>query len=224
MTSRASYNPYQSPVSIYEMHLGSWKLDEEGRLYTYERMADEMPAYVKEMGYTHVELLPVMEHPLDLSWGYQVTGYCRDKPLRRSDGADEADRRLPSGGHRRDSRLRLPAHFPKATRTGLLLDGAPLYESANPLRSENEQWGPCMFDFGRNEVRSFLRVQRAVFWLDVFHADGLRVDAVSYTALRLRPAGGQVAAQSVRRAGKPGGHLLLREINEIVYRDFPGGS
>lgn len=222
MTARASYNPYQSPVSIYEMHLGSWKLDEEGRLYTYERMADEMPAYVKEMGYTHVELLPVMEHPLDLSWGYQVTGYFA---ATSRFGDPMGLMKLIDAFHQAGIGVILdwvPAHFPKDAHGLYRFDGAPLYESANPLRSENEQWGTCMFDFGRNEVRSFLK-SSAVFWLDVFHADGLRVDAVSYMLYHDygRPEGKWQPNQFGGRENLEA-ISLLREINEIVYRDFPG--
>ena len=222
MTARASYNPYQSPVSIYEMHLGSWKLDEEGRLYTYERMADEMPAYVKEMGYTHVELLPVMEHPLDLSWGYQVTGYFA---ATSRFGDPTGLMKLIDAFHQAGIGVILdwvPAHFPKDAHGLYRFDGAPLYESSNPLRSENEQWGTCMFDFGRNEVRSFLK-SSAVFWLDVFHADGLRVDAVSYMLYHDygRPEGKWQPNQFGGRENLEA-ISLLREINEIVYRDFPG--
>lgn len=222
MTARASYNPYQSPVSIYEMHLGSWKLDEEGRLYTYERMADEMPAYVKEMGYTHVELLPVMEHPLDLSWGYQVTGYFA---ATSRFGDPTGLMKLIDAFHQVGIGVILdwvPAHFPKDAHGLYRFDGAPLYESSNPLRSENEQWGTCMFDFGRNEVRSFLK-SSAVFWLDVFHADGLRVDAVSYMLYHDygRPEGKWQPNQFGGRENLEA-ISLLREINEIVYRDFPG--
>ena len=222
MTARASFNPYQSPVSIYELHLGSWKLDEQGRLYTYERMADEMVPYVKQMGYTHVELLPVMEHPFDGSWGYQVTGYFA-ATSRYGDPAGLM--KLIDAFHNAGIGVILdwvPAHFPKDAHGLYHFDGSPCYESSDPLRAENEQWGTCMFDFGRNEVRSFLK-SSAVFWLDVFHADGLRVDAVSY--MLYHDYGRQ---EGKWRPNQYGGRenleaiSLIREINEIAYRDFPG--
>lgn len=222
MAARASYNPYASPISIYEMHLGSWKLDEEGRLYTYERMADEIVPYVKDMGYTHVELLPVMEHPFDGSWGYQVTGYFA-ATSRFGDPAGLM--RLIDAFHQAGVGVILdwvPAHFPKDAHGLSRFDGAPLYENADPRRGENEQWGTCMFDFGRNEVRSFLK-SSAVFWLDVFHADGLRVDAVSYMLYHDygRPEGKWLPNQYGGRENLEA-ISLLREINEIAYRDFPG--
>ena len=222
MAARASFNPYQSPVSIYELHLGSWKLDEQGRLYTYERMADEMVPYVKQMGYTHVELLPVMEHPFDGSWGYQVTGYFA-ATSRYGDPAGLM--KLIDAFHNAGIGVILdwvPAHFPKDAHGLYHFDGSPCYESSDPLRAENEQWGTCMFDFGRNEVRSFLK-SSAVFWLDVFHADGLRVDAVSY--MLYHDYGRQ---EGKWRPNQYGGRenleaiSLIREINEIAYRDFPG--
>jgi 1,4-alpha-glucan branching enzyme len=222
MAARAGYHPYSSPISIYEMHLGSWKLDEEGRLYTYERMADEIVPYIKDMGYTHVELLPVMEHPFDGSWGYQVTGYFA-ATSRFGDPAGLM--KLIDAFHQAGIGVILdwvPAHFPKDAHGLYRFDGAPLYENADPRRGENEQWGTCMFDFGRNEVRSFLK-SSAVFWLDVFHADGLRVDAVSYMLYHDygRAEGKWLPNQYGGRENLEA-ISLLREINEIAYRDFPG--
>lgn len=222
MAARASYNPYTSPVSIYELHMGSWKLDEEGRLYTYERMADEMVPYVKEMGFTHVELMPVMEHPLDASWGYQVTGFFA---ATSRFGDPYGLMKLIDAFHLAGIGVILdwvPAHFPKDAHGLYRFDGTPCYENADPRRGENEQWGTCMFDCGRNEVRSFLK-SSAVYWLDMFHADGLRVDAVSY--MLYHDYGRQEGQWLPNRYGgreNLEAISLLREINEIAYRDFPG--
>ena len=222
MTARKSFDAYKSPVSIYEVHLGSWKTDEEGRYYTYDRMADELVPYVKEMGFTHVELLPVMEHPFDGSWGYQVTGYFA---ANSRFGDPYGLMRLIDAFHAAGIGVILdwvPAHYPKDAHGLYHFDGGPTYESADWRRAENESWGTAMFDFGRNEVRSFLK-SSAVFWLEMFHADGLRVDAVSYMLYHdyCKEPGKWVP-------NKDGGRenyeaiSLFHEINTIAYRDFPG--
>ena len=222
MKARASFNSYRSPVSIYEVHLGSWKTDEEGRFYTYERMADELVPYVKEMGFTHVELLPVMEHPFDGSWGYQVTGYFA---ANSRFGDPYGLMKLIDAFHNAGIGVILdwvPAHYPKDAHGLYHFDGGPTYESADWRRAENESWGTAMFDFGRNEVRSFLK-SSAVFWLEMFHADGLRVDAVSYMLYHdyCKEPGKWIP-------NKDGGRenyeaiSLFHEINTIAYRDFPG--
>lgn len=169
---------YRQPMNIYEVHLGSWKRHEDGSYYHYEELADELAPYVKQMGYTHVELMPVMEHPFDGSWGYQVTGYYA--PTARYGSAAEfksfVDKMHMAGiGVILDW---VPAHFPKDAHGLYEFDGQPLYEYQGSDRMEHAGWGTRRFDVGRPEVESFL-VSNACCWVKEFHADALRVDAVS---------------------------------------------
>ena len=177
MAKRRRYNMYESPINIYEMHLGSWKR-KNGEFLTYREIAKELPKYLKEMSYTHVELMPLMEHPLDASWGYQITGYYSATTRY----GDENDLKyLIDELHKVGIGVILdwvPGHFCKDIHGLYRFDGTPTYEYQEEWKAENKGWGTCNFDLGRPEVRSFL-ISNAVYWLKEFHIDGLRVDAVS---------------------------------------------
>ena len=180
MADRAAKNSLGSPISIYEVHLGSWRrVPEEGnRWLTYREMAPLLADYVHDAGFTHVELLPIMEHPFDGSWGYQVTGYFA--PTSRF-GTPSDFMYFVDYLHQRGIGVILdwvPAHFPK-DEIGLgYFDGSHLYEHADPRQGEHPDWNTFVFNYGRNEVQNFL-ISNALFWLDKYHVDGLRVDAVA---------------------------------------------
>jgi len=166
------------PVNIYEVHLGSWQRDDQGQFLNYREIAHRMVEYVKWMGYTHIELLPITEHPFDGSWGYQTSGYYA--PTSRFGSPDDF-RYFVDHCHQQGIGVFLdwvPAHFPKDSFALARFDGSALYEHEDPRLGEHKDWGTYIFNFGRNEVRNFL-IANALFWLKEFHLDGLRVDAVA---------------------------------------------
>lgn len=168
----------ERPINIYEVHLGSWRRHPNGNVMNYRQIATELAKYCKDMGYTHVELLPVMEHPLDASWGYQISGYYA---VTSRFGTPADFKFLVDHLHQNGIGVLLdwvPAHFPKNKESLIRFDGSPCYEYADPMMGEHKLWGTCVFDYEKTQVRSFL-LSNAIFWLSEFHADGLRVDAVS---------------------------------------------
>ena len=217
MRERAAKNPHLGPVSIYEVHAGSWKKGE-----SYRELADDLVDYVKDMGFTHVEFMPLAEHPFAGSWGYQVTGYYA--PDSRHGSPDDL-KYLIDRFHQEDIGVIMdwvPAHFPKDDFALGRFDGTPLYEDPDPLRGEHPDWGTYIFNFGRNEVRNFL-VANACYWINEFHVDGLRVDAVSSMLyLDYSREGGQW------RPNKYGGNEnleaidFLKEATATAYRNGPG--
>lgn len=217
MTSRAQTNPHNGPMSVYEVHLGSWRQGE-----SYRDLAEHLVDYVRDLGFTHVELMPVMEHPYSPSWGYQVTGYFA--PTSRF-GTPDDFRYFVDTMHRNGIGVLLdwvPAHFPKDAFALARFDGQALYEHPDPRRGDQPDWGTHVFDFGRPQVRNFL-VANAIYWLQEFHADGLRIDAVAsmlYLDYSRKEGewlpniyGGREHLEAVQ---------LLQETNATVYRRVPG--
>jgi 1,4-alpha-glucan branching enzyme len=217
LAARAEAQPWQEPMSVYEVHLGSWRPG-----LTYPELADQLVEYVHETGFTHVELMPVAEHPFGGSWGYQVTSYYA--PTARFGTPDEF-REFVGRLHAAGIGVIMdwvPAHFPKDSWALARFDGSPLYEHADPRRGEQLDWGTYVFDYGRKEVRNFL-VANALFWIDEFHIDGLRVDAVA-SMLYLdysRPEGEWTPNEFGGRENLDA-VAFLQELNATVHKHHPG--
>ena len=222
MEARANRNWLHSPLSIYEVHLGSWQRDEHGQFLNYRQLAEWLVNYVKETGFTHIELLPITEHPLDASWGYQTTGYFA--PTSRFGSADDF-RYFVDHCHQNNIGVILdwvPGHFPKDDWALARFDGTPLYEHEDPRRGEHREWGTLIFNYGRNEVRNFL-LSSAIFWLEEMHIDGLRVDAVA-SMLYLdysRDPGDWIPNEFGGRENLDAIHFL-RHMNKVTHAEQPG--
>ena len=221
LSARRDFNWQHQPMSIYELHLGSWMRD-DGHFVGYRDLARRLVPYVNNLGFTHIELLPITEHPLDASWGYQTTGYFA--PTSRF-GTPDDFRWFVDHLHQNGIGVLLdwvPAHFPRDHFALARFDGTPLYEHEDPRRGEHRDWGTLIFNYGRNEVRNFL-LASALFWLEEFHLDGLRVDAVAsmlYLDYSREPGdwvpnehGGRENLEAV---------AFLRDLNTVVHERFPG--
>lgn len=222
LAGRAAADPVRAPISIYEVHAGSWLRHPDGRFYSYTELAARLVPYVLEMGYTHIEFMPLTEHPLDESWGYQTTGYFA--PTSRYGDADGL-KTLIDTCHAAGIGVILdwvPAHFPHDDGALARFDGTALYEHPDPRVGHHPDWGTCIFNYGRHEVTSFL-LSSADYWLREFHFDGLRVDAVA----------SMLYLDYSRRAGewspnRQGGRenleavAFLRTLNDVLARAFPG--
>jgi 1,4-alpha-glucan branching enzyme len=219
---RAARDWLHAPMIVYEVHAGSWRRHPDGRSYTYRELAGALVPYVADLGYTHIELLPLSEHPLDESWGYQSTGFFA--PTRRY-GAPDDLRAFVDACHAAGIGVILdwvPGHFPRDDWALARFDGTALYEHEDPRLGLHPDWGTHAFNYGRNEVRSFL-LSSAHYWLEAFHFDGLRVDAVaSMLYLDYSRAPGEWVPN--RYGGRENLEAVdfLRELNAMVHADFPG--
>ncbi len=222
MDERASKNALDAPMAAYELHLGSWRRNPDGTYYTYDQLADELVPYIKDLGYTHVEMLPPTEYPFDGSWGYQPVGLYA--PTSRFGTPDEF-KNLVDAFHRAGVGVIIdwvPAHFPEDPHGLGLFDGTHLYEHADPRQGRHPDWGTLIFNYGRPEVRNYL-VANALFWLSEYHVDGLRVDAVA-SMLYLDYSREEGEWLPNERGGNENLEAIdfLRNMNEAVYAEYAG--
>jgi 1,4-alpha-glucan branching enzyme len=221
---RKAGQPLAEPMSIYEVHVGSWRLNplEDNRSLTYLELADELSAYVTDLGFTHVELLPVMAHPFLGSWGYQVTGYFAPTPRY---GSPDDLRRFVDRLHGNGVGVIVdwvPAHFPRDEFALARFDGTALYEHADPRRGAHPDWGTLVFNYGRHEVRNFL-ISNALFWLREYHMDGIRVDAVaSMLYLDYSRREGEWVPNEFGGREDLDAVAFLKQLNEVIYAREPG--
>jgi 1,4-alpha-glucan branching enzyme len=223
LKARAESQWLHAPMSIYEIHAGSWqrKADEDWRWLTYHELAEQLIPYVKKLGYTHIELMPIMEHPYDASWGYQTTGYYS---VTSRYGTPEDFMYFVDQCHQQDVGVILdwtPAHFPRDAHGLAFFDGTHLFEHADPRRGEHPDWGTLVFNYGRNEVRNFL-LSNALFWIDKYHIDGLRVDAVaSMLYLDYSRQGNWLPNEFGGRENLEA-IAFLKRLNEVLHERHPG--
>ena len=216
IAKRKRRNLFTTPMNIYEVHLGSWKRKEDGSFYTYDELADMLPEYVEEMGYTHVEFMPLVEYPLDASWGYQGVGYFS---LTSRYGTIEGFKKLVNEFHKRNIGIILdwvPGHFCRDAHGLYMFDGTPTYEYKDAWKADNKGWGTSNFDLGKPEVKSFL-ISSAMYWIKEFHIDGIRMDAVSnmlYLDYDRRP--GEWVPNIYGDHGNLEGIEFLKEINKVI--------
>lgn len=221
MANRKATQALDKPISIYEVHLGSWRRGQNNRFLSYTELAEQLIPYVQSMNYTHIELLPIMEHPYDGSWGYQTTGYFAPTSRHGSPAEFQA---FIDACHQAGIGVVLdwvPAHFPKDGHGLGLFDGTHLYEHSDPRQAEHRDWGTYIFNYGRNEVQSFL-LSNALFWLDKYHIDGLRVDAVA-SMIYLdysREEGEWIPNVHGGRENLEAIHFLKR-FNEVIHGIYP---
>ncbi len=222
LKKRATHDWLHQPMSIYEVHLNSWQRDDQNNFLTYREIAMRLLGYVQEMGFTHIELLPITEHPLDASWGYQTTGYFA--PTSRF-GTPDDFRYFVDIFHQNGIGVILdwvPAHFPKDAFALARFDGTALYEHEDPRKGEHRDWGTLIYNYGRNEVKNFL-LASAIFWLEEFHIDGLRVDAVA-SMLYLDYSREEGDWEPNRYGGNENLEAIdfLRELNVVTHDLLPG--
>ncbi|WP_297430150.1 1,4-alpha-glucan branching protein GlgB [Clostridium sp.] len=217
---RNKINVLEQPLNVYEIHLGSWKRNKDGGFLTYEEIGEELPNYLKDMGYTHVEIMPLVEHPLDASWGYQGTGYF--SPTSRY-GDLEGLKKLINKLHEYNIGVIMdwvPGHFCKDAHGLYKFDGTPTYEYQDEWRAENKGWGTCNFDLGRPEVKSYL-ISNALYWYREFHIDGLRVDAVSSILyLDYSRSHGEWVPNKYGGNGNLEAIDFLKELNKAVFEEY----
>ncbi|MFS4467699.1 1,4-alpha-glucan branching protein GlgB [Maribacter sp. 2210JD10-5] len=222
MGYRKDKNGLDRPYSVYEVHLGSWKRGKDNSFLSYKQLAKDLVSYVKEMGYTHVEFMPIMEYPYDPSWGYQLTGYFA--PTSRF-GTPEEFKMLVDAFHQNDIGVILdwvPSHFPEDAHGLGFFDGSHLYEHPDRRKGYHPDWKSLIFNYGRNEVRAFL-ISNALFWLDQFHVDGLRVDAVaSMLYLDYSREEGEWEPNMYGNNENLEAMSFIRELNQEIYASFDG--